>query len=215
MFVVGACACTGSAPTNDTSPPTKNAPTTATSLRIAERQNASALQTLTIAPPTHQDTYNRGADFGGWIDVSGCKNTRAEVLIRDSTAPVTYTSAKECTVKTGRWTDPWSNTPTTVASALQIDHTVPLANAWTSGAWRWSHEQRLAYANDLTDTDHLVPILDAENEAKGDDGPEAWRPPDRASWCRYALDWDHIKAKWHLSATQAEWNALKLMAATC
>ena len=192
-----------------------DASTTTTSLHIAEPRNASVLQALAIATRTHQDTYNRDLDFGGWIDVAGCKDTRAELLIRASAAPVTFTSAKDCTVKTGRWTDPWSNVQTTNAHDLQIDHTVPLANAWASGAWAWTRAQRVAYTNDLTDTDHLVPILDAENESKGDDGPDVWRPPDHAAWCRYALDWDHIKAKWHLSATQAEWNALEMMTASC
>ncbi len=218
--VVIAGACSSSAPAKNTVavPTTSSMPattSTATSLHSAERRNASSLQALTIAAPTHQGSYNRNTDFGGWIDVDGCKNTRAELLIRSSHAPVTFTSMKDCTVKSGRWTDPWSNTQTTAASDLQIDHTVPLANAWASGAWAWTHARRVAYANDLADTDHLVPILDAENEAKGDDGPEAWRPPDRSAWCRYALDWDRIKAKWHLTATQTEWNALEQMAATC
>jgi hypothetical protein len=104
---------------------------------------------------------------------------------------------------------------TTVAHDFQIDHTVPLANAWRSGAWSWSHAQRVAYANDLTDADHLVPILASENESKGDGGPDQWKPPNHGAWCRYALDWDHIEAKWHLSATPAEWNAIVTMAATC
>ncbi len=213
-LIVAASAC-ASSPQHQTSPPTS---TTDSTLHIAEPRStvpATKLLTLTIAAPTHQQTYDRAADFGSWIDIAGCKNTRAELLIRASSAPVTYTSAKDCTVKTGRWTDPWSNTQTTSARALQIDHTVPLANAWASGVWSWSHDQRVAYTNDLTDADHLVPILDAENESKGDDGPESWRPPDHAAWCRYALDWDHIKAKWHLSATTAEWNAVLSMAASC
>jgi len=101
------------------------------------------------------------------------------------------------------------------AHDFQIDHTVPLANAWRSGAWSWTQAQRVAYANDLADKDHLVPILAAVNESKGDRGPDEWKPPKVTSWCRYALDWDRIKAKWHLTATPGEWTALKQMAATC
>jgi hypothetical protein len=170
---------------------------------------------LTVAVPSHRDEYARTADFGGWTDVRGCQNTRATLLVRTSQAPVTFTTARDCTVKTGRWIDPWSGTAATDASAFQIDHTVPLGNAWRSGAWSWSHEQRVAYANDLADADHLVPILGHENESKGDDGPETWRPPSQSAWCRYALDWDHIKAKWNLTATIAEWSALQEMSATC
>jgi hypothetical protein len=170
---------------------------------------------LTVAEPSHRESYVRAADFGGWADVRGCQNTRAALLIRLSEVPVTFASAGRCTVRTGRWVDPWSGAVTTAARDLQIDHTVPLGNAWRSGAWSWTHEQRVAYANDLADTDHLVPILAHENESKSDGGPESWRPPNRSSWCHYALAWDHIKATWHLTATAAEWTAVREMSATC
>jgi hypothetical protein len=170
---------------------------------------------LKIAPPSHASTYARAADFGGFREQRGCEDTRAVVLADHSSAPVTYTTAHDCTVKTGRWRDPWSGVVTTVAHAFQIDHTVPLENAWVSGAWAWPHARRVAYANDVIDRDHLVPILAAENEAKGDRGPDGWRPPLRSAWCRYALAWDHIKAKWRLSATRSEWAAITRMAATC
>ena len=170
---------------------------------------------LAIAAPSHATSYSRDTDFGDWIDIDGCRNTHAVLLIRASAAPVTFTSANNCTVKTGKWLDPWSGAVTTVAHDLQIDHTVPLANAWRSGAWSWTRDQRVAYTNDLADPDHLVAILSAENEAKGDDGPDQWRPPATSAWCRYALDWDHIKAKWHLTATPTEWSALQQMTRTC
>ena len=177
-------------------------------------QTGSALLPLTIAPQARTHPYNRLAEFGGFADVDACRNTRAVVQIRTSAAPVTF-SRSGCSVKTGRWTDPWSGVTTTVAHDFQIDHTVPLANAWWSGAWRWTHTQRVAYANDLADVLHLVPIVASENESKGDNGPDQWRPPLRSAWCTYARTWNRIKAKWHLSATQSEWNALKQMARTC
>ena len=170
---------------------------------------------LVIAAATHARTYNRTVDFGGWIKVNGCQDTRATLLIRKSTAPVAFTSSKRCTVKTGRWTDPWSGVTTTIAHNFDIDHTVPLANAWEHGAWSWTHARRVAYANDLADASHLVPIALGENRSKGDRGPESWKPPKHASWCKYASVWDRIKAKWHLSATAAEWSALVAMAKSC
>jgi hypothetical protein len=188
---------------------------TRSSTTTRSRPAPSGLIALTIAPQSHESGYNRDADFGGWIDQNGCQDTRAVLLIRASLAPVTFTSSSHCTVNTGRWTDPWSGVVATVAHAFQIDHTVPLNNAWVSGAWSWSHAQRVAYANDLADTDHLVAINASENESKGADGPDQWRPPSRDSWCRYALVWDRIKAKWHLSVTRTEWAALVEMAATC
>ena len=136
------------------------------------------------------------------------------MLIRTSAVPVTFTRSG-CSVATGKWTDPWSGVTSTVAHDFQIDHTVPLANAWRSGAWSWSPARRVDYANDVADALHLVPIVGSENEAKGDGGPDQWRPPLRSAWCTYARVWDHIKAKWHLTATATEWNALTEMARTC
>lgn len=221
-------AITAAAPTltASTPPPTTPVPLTTTTVGIpatttptdappTTRPPASTLVPLTIAAPSHEDTYNRSIDFGGFVDVDGCQNTRAVFLMRTSRAPVTFTTSRECTVKTGLWTDPWSGTTTAVAHDLQIDHTFPLANAWRSGAWAWNRDERVAYANDLADADHLVAIVSSENEAKGDDGPDTWKPPNPAAWCRYALAWDHIASKWHLSVTQSEWNALLVMSKTC
>jgi hypothetical protein len=169
---------------------------------------------LTIAEP-HFEGYDRNL-FGGWGDADhDCQNTRAEVLIEESQAPVTFTSLALCTVATGQWLDPWSGTVNATASALDVDHTVPLANAWRSGAWAWTPDQRVAYANDLDDADHLIAIPLGENRSKGDDGPDSWRPPSKSSWCAYARVWTGIKAKWHLTATPTEWSAILEMASTC
>src|SRR5262245_3657848 len=169
---------------------------------------------LAVAEP-HVEGYDRDL-FGDWDDVDhDCQDTRAEVLIVESQVPVAFTTLASCPGTTGQWVDPWSGTLTTAASALDVDHTVPLANAWRSGAWAWTREQRVAYANDLADDAHLVAIPAGENRAKGDGGPESWRPPSAASWCAYARVWTAIKAKWNLSATPTEWSAILEMASTC
>ncbi|MBM3659913.1 MAG: HNH endonuclease [Actinobacteria bacterium] len=173
------------------------------------------LAALRVAAP-RTEGYDRDLFGGDWTDADGdCRDTRAEVLAAQSRVAVTYTSAAACTVATGEWVDPWSGAVSTSARALDVDHTVPLANAWRSGAWAWTAERRLAFANDLAAPGHLLAIPLGENRAKGDDGPEGWRPPARASWCNYAQLWASIKARWDLSATPAEWAALQEMAATC
>jgi hypothetical protein len=170
---------------------------------------------VAVAPP-HRAGYDRGFFGSAWSDVDAdCRDSRAEVLIAESAMPVTFTTDRDCVVATGRWTDPWSGRVNTSATALDVDHTVPLANAWRSGAWAWTPEERRAYANDLTFADHLIAIPLGENRSKGDDGPDAWRPPHRSQWCQYARDWTTIKARWGLTATQAEWAALVDMSSTC
>lgn len=175
---------------------------------------APGVRRLVIAP-AHAEGYAREA-FSDWTDPDGdCQDTRAEILVAASAAPVSFTTAAACTVASGRWTDPWSGAVVTSARSLDIDHTVPLANAWRSGAWAWTAEARAAYAVDTSDPGHLLAIPLGENRSKGDDGPEAWRPPDRGAWCTYARLWTRIKAKWSLTATPAEWSAIEEMAATC
>lgn len=170
--------------------------------------------TLRIAD-AHTEGYDRDL-FGDWIDADrDCQDTRAEVLALESRVTVTYTTAAACSVSAGEWLDPWSGAVSTSARALDVDHTVPLANAWRSGAWAWTPEQRAAFANDLADTGHLIAIPAGENRSKSDQGPEDWRPPSASSWCAYAQLWTSIKARWDLTATPAEWSALQQMAATC
>jgi hypothetical protein len=171
---------------------------------------------LVIAAPSHAETYDRDQFGSGWTDSDrDCQDSRAEALISESRVPVTFTATNNCTVATGDWIDPWSGALNTSARALDVDHTVPLANAWRSGAWAWTTEQRIAFANVLDFADHLIGIPLGENRSKGDAGPEAWRPPDHASWCRYATVWIAIKAQWRLSATPGEWVALQEMTRTC
>jgi hypothetical protein len=53
---------------------------------------------------------------------------------------------------------------------------VPLSNAWKSGAAAWTTARRQSFANDVTNP-QLLAVTDNVNQAKGDSGPEAWKPP--------------------------------------
>jgi hypothetical protein len=174
---------------------------------------ADGLPALTVAPVSHRDTYERDEFGDGWRDADGdCLNTRAEVLIAESNVRPTVAG---CKVRAGEWSDPWSLITTTDPAALGIDHMVALANAWRSGAWAWTRDRRVAFANDLRDPDALNALITSENDRKGDSGPDGWRPPDRTTWCRYARSWARIKAQWGLTVTHDEWLALRAMVETC
>lgn len=162
---------------------------------------------------------NTGYDrtlFPHWIDADGdCQSTRAEVLIseRETDTPLTYTSSSNCTVATGRWFSYYDRVSWTDASDIDIDHLVPLAEAWGSGASAWTTARRQAYANDLGDSRTLVGVTDSVNQSKSDQDPATWLPT--YDTCRYVAEWVAVKIRWGLSADTAEKNVLDQYAGSC
>ena len=178
-----------------------------------------ALAVLLIAPAAHAETItaralltklpvraetNNGYErskFTHWIDADrdGC-DTRAEVLIAESTVRVTRNSY--CTVLSGRWLSVFDQRRWTRASDVDIDHHVALAEAWGSGAKRWSSTQRMRYANDLGYARSLNAMTDNLNASKSDRDPSEWLPP--AKRCKYVSWWMAVKYRWRLSIDTSE-----------
>jgi hypothetical protein len=96
---------------------------------------------------------------------------------------------------------------------LDIDHLIPLAEAWRSGAWKWSPAQREAFANDLTDQRALVAVTAGLNRQKGDQDPSTWLPPENK--CVYVSNWIAIKVRYSLTVDPAEANALTSLVSQC
>ncbi|MFE2111374.1 HNH endonuclease family protein [Kitasatospora sp. NPDC059463] len=167
------------------------------------------LATLAVAAESHTTTYDR-ALFPHWITVSGTCNTRETVLKRDGSNVVTDAN---CAAVSGSWVSVYDNVTTTSASAFDIDHLVPLAEAWRSGAWAWTTAQRQALANDLT-RPQLVAVSASSNRSKGDQDPANWLP--QASYrCTYARAWVQVKYYYGLSVDSAEKSALSSILNGC
>jgi hypothetical protein len=149
------------------------------------------------------------ADKFGWDAPNSSCDSRAAALIRDGKDVKVQGS---CKVVSGQWLDPYTGQTYTKPTDLDIDHVVPLANAWRSGASSWDDKQRERYAND---PDVLLSVEDNANQAKGDKGPEAWKPPNEGEWCDYAKRWTAIKTKYGLSVNEQEKAALQQMLGTC
>jgi len=160
----------------------------------------------------HPAGYAR-SKFVLWIDADhdGC-NTRAEVLIAESR--VTATIGAHCAV-TGSWRSAYDGVTTTKASSFDIDHVVPLKEAWDSGAWQWTADQRTAYANDLGDSRTLRAVSAASNRSKGDRDPADWWPPALSFRCVYAGEWVAVKTRWQLSVDSRERTAVASLLGTC
>ena|SRR6478609_2804583 len=158
----------------------------------------------------------RGSDWRHWIDADhDCQDTRQEVLIAESEVAVEFADARHCKVKRGRWTCPYTGRTVTDPVELDIDHMVPLENAFRSGGWRWSAQRKRDYANDLAEREHLVAVLAAANRQKGSRGSDAWLPTRRASLCEYVAAWETIKHRWHLNMPDAERVAIERVNHSC
>lgn len=167
--------------------------------------------------------YDRKKHFGDWIDEDGDgKSTRQEVLEQESLIPVTW-SADGKKVLTGFWYDPFTQknfvrpnrTTGNKYAILQIDHIVPLKEAWESGAKNWTKAQRVEYANDMKNFGHLIAVRGGTNGAKGAKDPEEWTPPNGSFDCAYVITWSAIKAKWSLSMDTEEYAKIMNVLSEC
>jgi hypothetical protein len=175
-----------------------------TSVTIGE-----AIEKLIVTPET-KTRYNRSR-FRHWVDADkdGC-NTRAEVLKRQTQKAVTVTG--RCTVRSGQWVSLYDGVVSTLASEIQIDHVVALAEAWRSGADNWSDAQRQDFANDLTEG-ALIAVSSRSNGSKSDKDPANWLP--EQGRCTYLVFWVSTKYRWQLAVDQAEKAALQRLAGEC
>ena len=157
--------------------------------------------------------YDR-ALFPHWKDLDGdCQDTRQEVLIAETSVSPTYTTSSQCSVATGQWFSYYDRVSWTAASDVDIDHMVPLAEAWDSGARNWTTSRRQSFANDLGDSRSLVAVTDNVNQSKGDQDPATWLPT--YDQCRYILEWTAVKIRWGLTVDTAEKTTLTSLGSQC
>ncbi|MDX6363239.1 HNH endonuclease family protein [Streptomyces sp. NPDC058274] len=167
------------------------------------------LASLTVATEDRTG-YSRDL-FPHWITISGACNTRETVLKRDGTNVVTDSA---CASTSGSWYSVYDGATWTAASDLDIDHLVPLAEAWDSGASKWTTAQRQGFANDLT-RPQLIAVTDNVNQAKGDQDPATWMPSRTAYACTYVRAWVQVKYYYDLSVDSAEKSKLTSVLSGC
>ncbi|MHA5054225.1 HNH endonuclease family protein [Streptomyces sp. SD15] len=175
---------------------------------------AAAVHLLPLAAEV-RDGYQRSS-FKHWNagqnPTDSC-NTRAEVLISEAVNPPEVLPG--CKLSGGRWWSYYDAKWVTAASALDVDHMVPLAEAWDSGASQWTAQRREAYANDIDAQTSLVAVSAASNRSKADQDPAEWLPPAIDVTCRYTSEWIATKLRWGLTIDAVELEALTQLAEAC
>lgn len=167
----------------------------------------TAITNLPVARETRAG-YDR-ARFDHWIDADGdCRDTRDEVLANESLVAV-----HGCDIQSGKWRSWYDGAVTRDSTSFDVDHMVALAEAWDSGARRWTADTRRRFANDLGDGRSLVAVSASSNRSKSDQDPAEWLP--RFAKCRYIRHWVAVKIRWRLKVNANEKQALTSIASGC
>jgi hypothetical protein len=166
----------------------------------------AGLKILKVEPDVREG-YSR-AKFKHWsdLDKNGC-NTRNDVLIAEALVKPQVDKGCRIVKDTGRWYSEYDGVEVTNFSALDVDHMVPLAEAWDSGAKNWDAAKREVYANDMGDPRSLIAVTAATNRSKSDQDPGDWLPAKEI--CTYVKNWVHVKIRWSLSIDEKELKAIR------
>jgi hypothetical protein len=183
----------------------------------------SQLNSVTVADAQTVD-YQR-SEWKHWINQSGssCWDVREAVLYRDAekgstvlldkNGSITSNVGSACSIKSGKWVDPYSSKTFTNPSDLDVDHVVPLSYTAQHGGQAWSSDMKRDYANDLTGNHHLLAVSASENRSKGDNGPSEYKP--KVNLCEYGMNWTKVTSTWKISVTQADKDSIASMLSTC
>lgn len=172
-----------------------------------------AIEALAVAEEANEG-YDRSL-FPHWNDGegNGC-DARDDVLVAQDRSG-NLTEADCDAGMSGEWISMYDAETVTDSGDVDIDHFVPLKEAWGSGAIDWSSEDREAYANYQGNAWHLIAVTASSNRSKSDQDPAEWMPEDESVWCAYVWAWVEVKTEWSLSVDETEQAALLDYAGQC
>ena len=194
-------------------------PNSATGMEQEPGMATAVLETLAVKGRAPKTGYTR-AQFGpAWADVdrNGC-DTRNDILKRDLTSITYRAKTRNCVVETGTLVDRYSGETINFVKGnissmeVQIDHVVALSNAWQTGAFKLSADQRKALSNDPL---NLFAVKGRLNSQKGDGDAATWLPPLKSFRCSYVAQQIAVKAKYSLWVTAPEKAAMVSILAKC
>jgi hypothetical protein len=194
-------------------------PTPTSAGEVKELLATAVLETLPVKGRAPKTGYTR-AQFGPtWADVdrNGC-DTRNDILKRDLTSVLFKAKTRDCVVESGILVDRYSGETINFVRGnissmdVQIDHVVALSNAWQTGAFKLTAEQRKALANDPL---NLFAVKGRLNSQKGDGDAATWLPPLKSFRCSYVAQQIAVKAKYSLWVVAPEKSAMAAILAKC
>lgn len=181
-------------------------------------QALAQLETLPVkgrAPMTGYERDRFGQRWSDDVAVSGGHNgcdTRNDVLRRDLVDVEVDPDTRGCVVLAGSLADPYSAAAVPfvrgqgTSDDVPIDHVVPLANAWATGAQALSEQQRQDLANDPL---NLQPTTRTLNAQKGAGDAATWLPPSKGYRCTYVARQVAVKDRHALWVTRPERDAIE------
>jgi hypothetical protein len=194
-------------------------PNPATGVEQEPELATAVLETLAVKGRAPKTGYTR-AQFGpAWADVdrNGC-DTRNDILKRDLTSITYRAKTRNCVVESGTLADRYSGETINFVKGnissmeVQIDHVVALSNAWQTGAFKLTADQRKALSNDPL---NLFAVKGRLNSQKGDGDAATWLPPLKSFRCSYVAQQIAVKAKYSLWVTAPEKAAMVSILAKC
>ncbi len=198
---------------------TRSADATYTTEGVAKVSAGSAIKalaTLAVKGRAAKTGYSRQLFSDGWGQIGSC-DTRNFILKRDLTQ-IAWRRNGTCLVASGVLNDPYTGRiihfvrGLKSSLAVQIDHVVPVSDAWQKGAQQISSAQRYSFYNDPL---NLLAVDGPTNEAKSDSDAASWLPPNKAFRCAYVARQIAVKAKYRLWVTAAEKYAMQNILASC
>ena len=177
----------------------------------------TALNKLPVKGRAPKTGYTRD-QFPHWKDPdkNGC-DSRNDILKRDLTKVIFKADTNNCKVIAGTLLDPYSNKLiefdlSKSASTIDIDHVVALSNAWQTGAFQLTLDQRTNFANDPL---NLLAVDFKLNRQKGDGDAATWLPPYKSYRCNYVARQVAVKTKYKLWVTAPEKAAISNLLTAC
>jgi Protein of unknown function (DUF1524) len=190
-------------------------PESAIAVSVKKERAAVAIETLAVKGRAAKTGYDRSS-FSHWRDPdrNGC-DARNDILRRDLTNLVIKSDSNGCKVLGGALADPYSGKNIDFvfgASLVDIDHVVALSNAWQTGAFQFTDEIRLQFANDPL---NLLAVSASLNRQKGDGDAATWLPPTKSYRCQYVARQIAVKKKYGLWVTKPEKVAISALLVKC